>query len=251
MSSIYPSYFARFYDLIYSSIRSDIDTDYFLKKIREAKGPVLEAGVGTGRLFTEALKQGLDIYGIDISPAMLNILKSKIDRKYHDRLTIQNISDFSFGRKFKLILAPFRVFMHITETLEQLAVLNHVYDNLSEGGLFIFDLFIPDPDLLAKGINEVMDFEGEYAPGETLQRITSSHSDLVNQITDVTFRFEWTEKGRNFSEAWNTQLRFCFRFELEYLLMRSKFTHFQIFGDYLENPLNKSSKDFVVVCRKE
>jgi len=214
MSSIYPSYFARFYDLIYSNIRSDIDTDYFLKKIREANGPVLEAGVGTGRFFTEALKQGADIYGIDISPAMLDILKLKIDRKYHNRLTIQDISDFSFRRKFKLILAPFRVFMHITEPREQLATLNHVYDNLGKGGLFIFDLFIPDPELLAKGMNEVVDFEGEYASGETLRRITSSHSDLINQITDVTFRFEWTEKSRNFKETWNTRLRFCFRFEL-------------------------------------
>jgi len=251
MSSIYPSYFARFYDLIYSNIRSDIDTDFFLKKIKEAKGPVLEVGVGTGRFFTEALIQGADIYGIDISPAMLDILKSKIDRKYHDRVTIQDISDFSLERKFKLIIAPFRVFMHITEPGDQLAVLNHVHDNLDKGGLFIFDLFIPDPYLLAKGMNNVIDFEGEYTPGETLRRITSSRSDLINQITDVTFRFEWTEKGRNFKKTWNTRLRFCFRFELEYLLMKSKFSHFQIFGDYLENLLTPASKDFVVVCRKE
>jgi SAM-dependent methyltransferase len=250
MSSIYTANFARFYDLIYANIRSDIDTGYYLKKIKETNGPVLEVGVGTGRFFTEALKQGANIYGIDISPAMVDILKSKIDPKYHDRVSIQDLASFSFERKFKLIIAPFRVFMHIIETAEQIAMLNHVCDNLENDGLFIFDLFIPDPGLLSKGMNEVKDFEGEYTPGETLRRITSSHSDLVNQITDVTFRFEWTEKGQNFSESWNSQLRFCFRFELEYLLERSNFSHFQIFGDYLENPLSKSSKDFVVVCAR-
>lgn len=250
MSSIYSPTFARFYDLIYSNLRSHTDTDYFLKKIREANGPVLEVGVGTGRFFTEALNQGADIYGIDISPAMVDVLKSGIERKYHDRVTIQDISDFTLGRNFRLILAPFRVFMHITDTSEQLTVLNHVYDNLDKDSQFIFDLFIPDPELLAKGMNNVIDFEGEYAPGETVRRITSSHSDLVNQITDVTFWFEWTENNRTFTETWNTQLRFCFRFELEYLLMRSKFNHFQIFGDFYENPLTPGSKDFVVVCRK-
>jgi SAM-dependent methyltransferase len=250
MSAIYPEYFARFYDLIYSTIRSDIDTEYFLKKIREANGPVLEAGTGTGRFFAEALKQGADIYGIDISPAMIDILHSKIDPVYHERVSVQDIKTFALPRKFRLILAPFRVFMHLMETADQAAVLDHVYDNLDEGGSFIFDLFIPDPGLLANGMHEVADFEGEYAPGETVRRITSSHSDIIKQITYVTFRFEWTEKGEKFSETWDTQLRLFFRYELEYLLRRSKFSRYQVFGNYLENPLNQSSKDFVVVCHK-
>jgi SAM-dependent methyltransferase len=250
VSAIYPEFFAHFYDLIYSTIRSGTDHEYFLKKIRGANGTVMEVGVGTGRFFTAALEQGADIYGIDISPAMLEVLRSKIDKKYHDRVTQQDIADFSFDKKFRLIIAPFRVFMHITDTLEQLKVLDHVHDSLDEGGQFIFDLFIPDPGLLSRGMNEVTDFEGEYAPGEIVRRITSSHSDLINQITHVTFRFEWTENGKTLTETWNSQLRFFFRFELEYLLQKSRFKHFQIFGDYLENPLTASSKDFVVICKK-
>ncbi|MCX6251907.1 MAG: class I SAM-dependent methyltransferase [Bacteroidetes bacterium] len=248
MTTLYPQFFARFYDLIYSHIRSGVDTDYFLKKISEANGPVLEVGTGTGRFFIEALNQGADIYGIDISPSMLDILRSRIDKKDQHRISLQSITGFTLDKKFALVIAPFRVFMHLTTVQEQIAALNHVYDYLEEGGLFIFDLFVPNPGLLERGMNEVTDFEGENAPGETVRRITSSHSDIVNQITHVTFRFEWSEKGKVQSETWNTELRLFFRYELEHLLTMSKFTDFRIFGDYHERPLTIGSKDFLVVC---
>jgi SAM-dependent methyltransferase len=146
---LYPSFFARFYDLIYASVRSDVDTDYFLKKMKESSGKILEVGVGTGRLFLEGLKNGVDIYGIDISPEMLEILNRKVDKTEHFRVSHQDIRDFDLGFPFSTILAPFRVFMHLIETNDQIKALNHVYDQLEEDGSFIFDLYVPAPKLLA------------------------------------------------------------------------------------------------------
>jgi SAM-dependent methyltransferase len=247
---IYPYCFARFYDLIYAKIRSDVDTGYFLRKIKDAGGKVLDVGVGTGRFFLEALKDGADIYGIDISPAMLDILKTRTDKKNHYRISRQDIRDFDTGLRFSLILAPFRVFMHLVEATDQITALNHVFDQLEDGGTFIFDLYIPDPGLLASGMNEVMDFEGEFEPGNTIRRYVTSHSDMVNQINHLSMRFDWNEGGDKFSETWNSELRFFFRFELEYLIRQSKFTSYSIFGDYNETALSAYSKEFVVVCRK-
>lgn len=248
--SLYPPVFARFYDLIYSKVRSDVDTGFFINKMKEAWGPILEVGTGTGRFFTQALKEGADVYGIDISPAMLEILKSRIDKKDHDRISLQDIRDFDTGFPFSLVIAPFRVFMHLVETVDQIKALNHVYDQLTEGGTFIFDLYIPDPGLLASGMNDVMDFEGEFAPGNVIRRFVTSHSDMVTQVNHLSMRFDWNEGERNFSETWISELRFFFRFELEYLLCQSKFKSYSIFGDYDENPLSPESRDFVVVCRK-
>lgn len=76
MSTDYPPDFVvRFYDLIYKKVRTGIDLDYYMKKILETDGPVLELGVGTGRIFMKALEKGADIYGIDISPSMVEKLK--------------------------------------------------------------------------------------------------------------------------------------------------------------------------------
>ena len=86
----YPSYVSRFYDIIYSQLRSSIDHDYFLKKILETKGAVLEVGVGTGRFFYEAFNQGADVYGVDLSENMLKQLKRKLSEKEHQRIYLQD-----------------------------------------------------------------------------------------------------------------------------------------------------------------
>ena len=250
MDSTYPDYFARFYDLIYSNILTGQDTGYYLRKAREVKGAVLEAGSGTGRFFTEALKEGIDIYGIDISPAMIRILKNRVPPEEHHRVSVQNIIDFQAGRKFNLIIAPFRVFMHLETIGDQLRALDHIYDQLFTCGQFIFDVFVPNPHYLAHGVTEMVDFDGEYEPGEKLKRTVSASYDLVNQTIRLTMKFEWTEKGLLHSGTWNSTMRLFFRYELEHLMRQSRFHQFSIFGDFNETPLSDESKEFVIVCTK-
>ncbi len=246
----YPDFFARFYDVIYDSIRNDTDHDYFLKKILETKGLVLEVGVGTGRFFLEALKKGADIYGIDFSPAMVNILKSKLPEDEHHRILVQDICTFKFDQKFDLIIAPFRVFMHLLTVEEQFKALDTVYTHLNPGGLFIFDLFVPNLKMLHEGLHNHKDFEGEYEPGKKLVRYSSMHADLINQISHVTFKIVWDEDGKEKTEEWKTDMRFLFRHEIEHLINQSKLHLVNIFGDFKEHPLNKDSKEFIVVCTR-
>ena len=246
----YPDFVARFYDLIYSHIRKGVDTGYFLDKIIAAEGPVLEIGVGTGRFFIDALHAGADIFGVDISPAMIGVLKSKLPSGQHARLTVADATNMKLNRKFDLIIAPFRMMSHIVDTEDQIRFLNNVHSHLADNGTFIFDLFIPDPHLLADGINEQMDFDGEYMPGKRLQRIISSFPDIVNQILNVFMKFIWDEENKQMEKIWNFQMRFFFRYELEYLVKASLLSLETIYGDYKEHALTPQSRDFVVVCKK-
>lgn len=250
MAEEYPEYFARFYDLIYHQIRDGVDNKFYLGKIKNTKGKVLEVGTGTGRLLIEALENGADIYGIDISPSMLDFLKAKLTSEHRERISIQNIVDFKLNIKFDLIIAPFRVFMHLTEKEDQLNALNNVYFHLNPGGRFIFDVFIPDLKPLIKGLDNVTDFEGEYEPGNRVKRIVSTNPDLINQIINITFRFEWNEWSSNYCKEWKTPMRFFFRFELEHLIERSKFKKYRIEGDFMGNELDLESKEFIITCTK-
>lgn len=246
----YPKTFARFYDLIYSQLRDDTDASFFLKEALGAHGKVLEIGVGTGRHFINALNRGADIYGIDISESMINVLYDKLERSEHYRVSLQSMTDFRFDFKFDLIVAPFRVIMHIADKDEQLRAINNIWSHLGKGGRFIFDTFIPDLRSLVNGLKDVVDFEGEYEPGKKVRRIVSTNPDLLNQIINVTFTMEWEENGRKMSEDWTTPLRYFFRYELEHLVERSKFSKYEIVGDYLGNKLSQHSREFVVICRK-
>jgi SAM-dependent methyltransferase len=247
---MYPEIFARFYDLIYHQMRDHVDLDFFLDEIDHTGGKILEAGSGTGRLFTDALSRGADIFGIDISESMLNVLKSKITSDQYFRVSLQNILDFSFDFKFDLVIAPFRVMMHLEDKKDQLRAINNVYDHLNDGGRFIFDIFITDLNQLIKGLKDVVDFEGEYEPGRKVRRIVSTTPDLINQIINVHFRMEWNENDIKKAEEWKVPLRYFFRFELEHLVERSKFTNYKIVGDYHGTKLNNNSKEFIVICTK-
>jgi len=245
----YPENFARFYDVIYAHLRT-VDRDYFLRKIKEVHGPALEIGVGTGRFFIDALSGGADMYGIDVSSTMLNQLYQKLGKEHHHRLTLQDARSLNLKKQFDLIVAPFRVFSHIASTEDQLEVLNRVYDHLKPGGEFIFDLYVPDLRLLLNGINEQIDFDGEYAPGRRLARTVTSHSDLINQVSHITMTLNWDDEGGRRTESWNLQMRYFFRYELEHLVHRSKLSLKDIYGDYNEDALGPESKDFVVVCHR-
>ncbi len=247
--SEYPDYIARFYDVIYSQLRT-IDREYFLGKILETRGPVLEIGVGTGRFFLEALNRGADIDGIDNSASMLAKLKEKLDQRYHNRIVLQDARAMNLPRKYDLIVAPFRVFSHLIDMQDQIRVLNNVYDHLNRNGRFIFDLYVPDLNILLHGIKERVDFEGEYQPGKKLRRAVSAKPDLVKQVSLVTMTFTWEEGDHVRTETWQTPMRFYFRYELEHLVQRSKLKLKHVYGDYQENELRSDSKDFVVACER-
>jgi SAM-dependent methyltransferase len=246
----YPENFARFYDIIYHQMRDSDDSEFYLNEIRQTKGKVLEIGTGTGRFFLKALKEGADIYGLDISPSMINILLKNLDKKEHHRISLQSIVDFSLDTEFELIIAPFRVFMHLLEKADQIKALNNVYRHLRPGGRFIFDVFVPDLKPLINGIENQTDFDGEYAPGKRVKRTVSTKPDLHNQLINIDFFLEWDEGNKISREHWLTPLRYFFRFELEHLVERSDFSDYKILGDFSGNELGKESKEFIVVCRK-
>jgi SAM-dependent methyltransferase len=251
MNHEYPKNFARFYDVIYHHMRDCVDHEFFLNAISQTGGKVLEVGVGTGRFFTDALGREADIYGIDVSKSMIDVLKSKLGADQHYRVNQQNIIDFRFDFRFDLIIAPFRVIMHVLEKDEQLKALNNVYRHLNPGGKFIFDTFVPDLKQLNKGFDNFKDFEGEYEPGKQLKRFISTKPDLINQLINIHFHLEWDENNTVRHDDWRVPLRFFFRYELEHLIERSDFEQYRILGDFLGNELNETSKEFIVICQKK
>ena len=250
MTVKYPKNFARFYDTIYHHVRDSTDHDYFLKEILGTNGKVLEAGAGTGRLFSDALARGSDIYGIDISESMNSVLLGKLEEEQHFRISLQNIVNFRFSFKFDLIIAPFRVFMHLFTKEEQLDALNNIYNHLNPNGRFIFDTFIPDLNHILNGMSYKLDFEGEYEPGKKIRRYVSTRPSLIDQTILVDFHLEWEEENQTMEDDFMLPMRFYFRYELEHLVERSLFRKYKIIGDYNGNELTGNSKDFIMICQK-
>lgn len=246
----YPDFVARFYDVTYAKVLTGADCGYYLKKISQTKGSVLEVGVGTGRIFLDALKMGADIYGIDVSPNMIDLLKAELDKKDHHRVKVQDVRDLDVGKKFDLIIAPFRVFSHLLTVEDQLKALDKIHDHLNPGGRLIFDVFVPNLKYLVEGLGDTPDFDGEYEEGKRLTRFSSAEPDLMNQTLHVTMNFIWEDDDRKIKKKWRFPLRYFFRYELEHLIHRSKLEFVDIYGDFRENQPDDESKDFIVVCKR-
>lgn len=245
----------RFYDVLYDQftglLRSGKErADMYLDEISKAKGAVLEAGAGTEMIFVPALKNGADIYGIDKSPLMYDKLTSKLMLSERHRIIQGDIRDFRLDKKFSLVISPFRVFQHLLTIEDQLKALNNIYNHLEEGGLFIFDLFCPDLTRLHTEVNESLEFEGEYEAGKKVKRYFSVKPDYINQTQHVTFKYVWDEDGAENSSEYSFPMRYFFRFEVENLIARTKFTFENIYGDFKKSTLSNKSNEFVIFCRK-
>jgi SAM-dependent methyltransferase len=240
----------RFYDIVYEKIADSGRTAYYLEEISKVKGPVLEAGVGTGMIFVPALKSGADVYGIDQSELMLGRLKEKLTEDEQKKISLHDIRNFSLDKKLSLVISPFRVFQHLLTIKDQLSALNCIYDHLEEGGKFIFDLFCPATERLRTEVIDNLEFESDYEPGKMVRRYYSVKPDYINQVQNVTFKYVWDDKeGEKISE-YAFPMRYYFRFEVENLIARTEFKLENIFGDFKRSTLSNNSKEFIIVCRK-
>lgn len=75
----YGSVTARFYDAAYEALgQLGPDTDFYRDLARECGGPVLELGCGTGRVLLEIAAEVIPCTGLDVSGAMLEVLRRKV-----------------------------------------------------------------------------------------------------------------------------------------------------------------------------
>jgi SAM-dependent methyltransferase len=251
MSESYPDFVARFYDPVYAQVRDGVDNEWYLERMATAGGPVLEIGVGTGRLFVEARRRGPDVRGIDVSPAMIERCRAKVPPADRDRVWVDDAVWLRTDRRFGLVCAPFRVLSHVHDTADQLRLLDAVHDCLGPGGVFVFDLYVPNLKLLLEGMQERVDFDGEHAPGRRLRRTVSSEpADLSRQANRVHMGFWWEEEDGEHRAEWIFEMRFFFRFEIEHLVARSKLVLEAVHGDFAGGPLTADSREYVVVCRR-
>jgi SAM-dependent methyltransferase len=251
VSEPYPDCVARFYDVVYAQVRDGVDNEYYLSKMASAGGPVLEIGSGTGRLLREALRRGVDAWGIDLSPAMVERCRAQLPPGSRDRVSVADAVSMRLGRRFALVAAPFRVLSHVFSIEDQLRLLDAVHEHLVPGGTFVFDLYVPNLELLLHGMPERSDFDGEWSPGRRLRRIvTSAPANLARQTNHVRMTFVWDEADGEHRDTWEFDMRFFFRWEIEHLVARSRLRLEALHGDFAEGPLTADSREYVVVCRR-
>jgi SAM-dependent methyltransferase len=228
------------YDLLFDPL--DFDVPFWLDVAKQAGGPVLEAGCGTGRILLRLIEAGVDADGFDTSTSMIERLHAKARAgAWPVSAVTADMREFSFPRRYARVICAFNGFAHCETTGDQVRALECFHRHLEPGGAVVIHMSYPGPKYWAEA-DGVPVFETETkmpATGNTLQLWDKRFKNPVAQCQRS--EGEIREVGRDgqtvASHQFVTSQRWVYRFELELLFRAAGFSRWEILGGFDGKPL--------------
>jgi SAM-dependent methyltransferase len=122
------------------------DVPFYVAEARKAGGPVVELGVGTGRIAVPTATAGIRVIGVDSSAGMLDVCRRRAEEAGVVELLDLRLGDLSappVSERVRLVTCPFRSYLHLRDETARLAALAAARELLVPGGRLIFDVFAP------------------------------------------------------------------------------------------------------------
>ena len=252
---------AHYYDQSYRRRRDDVR--WYVETVRASlgkgsgsAGPVLELGVGTGRVALALAREGIEVVGVDAMAPMLDRFRERLARepsRVRSRITLHqgDLRRLDLGRTFRVVTAPFHVFNHLYTREEMEGALAAVHAHLRPRGRFVFDVRHPDPSELARDPNKVYKGRNVTLPGTGRRYHYRERYDYdpVHQVQTVEMAFVGVDDPTDFHLQLLTH-RCWFPAELSAALHYNRFAVLDQLGDFAGEPLDETHDTQVYVCRK-
>ncbi|HEX5468813.1 MAG TPA: methyltransferase domain-containing protein [Gaiellaceae bacterium] len=225
---------AALYDPWSRSVTEDVD--FYVAEARKAGGPVVELGVGTGRIAVPVARAGIHVIGVDDSEGMLAVCRARAREAGVSDLVELRTGDLRRPpvlERVRLVTSPFRALLHLESDEERLRALRAVYRLLLSGGRFVFDVFAPS-------MEDVEETDGRWLEREPgiWER---ADWDLERRILTLAVR----------GEAGETAMRLAWRAPEEWraLLERAGFEVIAAYGWFDRRPY-EGGEDTVWIARR-
>jgi len=205
---------ARVYDPWSASVTEDVE--FYVEEAVASAGPVVELGVGTGRIAVPVAKAGIRVIGVDASAGMLEVA-----RAYAAAEDVAELVDLRQGdmreppvaERVPLVLIPFRSLLHMTTEDDRLRALTAARELLAPGGRLVFDVFAPGRDDIEEthgrwlerepGIFERADWdEGERTLTLSVRRGEEASTMLLAWLSPAEWRQLLDRAGFDVEEQW-------------------------------------------------
>ncbi|TYB65282.1 class I SAM-dependent methyltransferase [Nonomuraea sp. PA05] len=197
-----PSAYGRSIADIYDGTVDDLPTEATVEQLHllAGDGPVLEFGIGTGRLALPLAARGVTVAGVDGSPDMVRVLRAKPGG---ERLQVV-VGDFADARVdgvFSLVALTTNTIFALPSQDAQVRCFRNAAAHLRPGGRFVVEAWVPDPAafhhgaalrLLALGEDVVVAEAARISPAE--QHMTTTKVRLTAQgvrLLPANHRYAW------------------------------------------------------------
>jgi len=232
------------------------DVAFYVELAEQASGPVLECGIGNGRIAIPMARRGVSVTGIDHSRPMLADLRTRLLREPPEvrarvRAVRGDVRRTRLSSKFALVVAPFNAALHLYTRDDVERFLARVRGHVEPGGRFVVDMSMPSVADLARGPSRPFRAPNFRHPtaGVLVRNRERFDYDPLRQVLFVAMEFEAVDDA---SVAWMTPLahRQFFPCEWEALLHYNGFEVERVDGDFRGGPLTKTSDVMVWHARR-
>ncbi len=105
-------------------------------------GPVMELGIGTGRIALPLAARGIRVDGVEISTPVVERLRREPGGDQLS-ITVGNFADVSYPDSYSLIYVVANALLNLYTQEDQIRCFTNVAEHLSEGGVFVVEAYGP------------------------------------------------------------------------------------------------------------
>ena len=243
---------ADIYDAVFSYVVEDIP--FYLDEAKRSGGAVLELGCGTGRVSIPIALSGIELVGLDSSSAMLERAQQKAETTGATGLSLlqADMRDFSLPDKFSLIIIPFRGLLSVLSVEDEVRVLKNIKRHLSPGGKLVFDIFVPDLDMMVQEGDVPYHFRDvtDQSTGKQIVLWNQASYDSFAQVMSIRTTIEYLDySGRVSDKIYRDfALRYIFRWEMYHLLRACGYDILALYGDFERRDFDENSENMIWVA---
>ncbi|WP_433295859.1 class I SAM-dependent methyltransferase [Actinoplanes sp. CA-030573] len=179
-------------------------------------GAALELAIGTGRVAIPLANAGVPVTGIELSPAMIDQLRTKVGEAEIPVIAGDMATATAPGR-FTLAYLVFNTISNLLTQAEQVACFRNAARHLEPGGRFVIELWVPQLRELAPGLGGVATVT---EPGYIL---VDTYDPLRQHVVSHHFRFDERVDGGREAKVYRTPHRYIWPAELDLMAQLAGF----------------------------
>ena len=237
------------YDELMQIVPYDAWADYVLLLFQIAQHDprkLLDGACGTGNLSFELARSKIDVVGVDIAPAMIEVARHKAA---HSDLPIRfmqaDLTDFDLAEQFDCATCLYDSLNYILEPGKLRDAFAGFARHVQRGGVFVFDMNTP------LALTADLFTQRSFDPRKALQYDWHAAYNPRTKITEVAMSFERKNAdgvAQKFSETHRE--RAYERAEVEAMLEVTGWETIKVYDAYTINPPHEKSERWFWVVRR-